>query len=139
MEPKAVVRPFYESCLTVTPGGDPARVAIVFGELLAEGFRSINAAETKGKEQLTKQVQAFWAMVPDLRWQIDEMLQDGNRVIVRSTATGTPRGTFMGMPVDGTRSFRIMTIDLHTVVGNQITEVYHLEEWTTAMRQLRGG
>jgi predicted ester cyclase len=139
MDPKTVVRPFYEKCLTVTPGGNPAQVASVLNEVLADDFKSINAAETKTKQALIGQIQFFWKLVPDLTWRIEEMLQDGNRVVVRSTATGTPKGEFFGMPVDGTRSFRIMTIDIHTVVNGRVTEVYHLEEWPTAMKQLKGG
>jgi predicted ester cyclase len=138
MDFKRVVRPFYEQCLTVTPGGDPGKVATILGELLASDFKSINAAETKSKQALIGQIQYFWKLVPDLTWRIDELLQDGDRVVVRGTATGTPKGEFFGVPADGTRSFRIMSIDIHTVVGGQITQVYHLEEWTTALRQLKG-
>ena len=80
----------------------------------------------------------FWKLIPDLRWEIQETLQDGNRVVVRSIATGTPNGDFMGLPTNGTRSFRIMTIDIHTVVDGRVSQVWHLEDWATAMRQLRG-
>jgi len=135
---KPLVRTFYDSCLTVStrPGGDPARV---MGELLADDFQSINVAETKGKPQLIGQVQFFWKLIPDLVWAPQELLQDGNKVVVRSLATGSPRGEFMGLTLDGTRSFRIMTIDIHTVVNRRITQVHHLEEWTTAIKQLKAG
>lgn len=43
----------------------------------------------------------------------------------------------MGIPCDGTKSFGIMTIDIHTVENGQIKKVHHLEEWTTAMMQLK--
>lgn len=131
---KEVVKPFYTECLTVNQQTD---AAAVMGRLLAEEFQSINAAETKGKAQLTGQVQFFWKLIPDLKWEIQEMLQDGNRVIVRCIASGSPKGEFMGLTLDGTKSFRIMSIDIHTVENGQITQVYHLEEWTTAIRQLK--
>lgn len=66
------------------------------------------------------------------------MYQDGNTVIVRSMASGTPNGNFMGLPTDGSKSFRIMTIDIHTVENGQIAKVYHLEDWATSMQQLKG-
>jgi predicted ester cyclase len=138
MELSKIVRPFYDTCLTVTAGGDPSHVASVLDALLADDFRSINSAETKSKQQLIGQVQFFWKIVPDLAWRIDEMLEVGSRVVVRSTATGSPRGEFMGIPVDGSRTFRVMTIDIHTVIEGRIREVHHVEEWATAMRQLRG-
>jgi hypothetical protein len=31
-----------------------------------------------------------------------------------------------------------MTIDIHTLVGRRIVQVHHLEEWTTAIKQLKG-
>jgi predicted ester cyclase len=65
------------------------------------------------------------------------MLRVGNRVIVRSIATGTPNGDFMGLPTDGSKSFKIMTIDIHTVENGQLVQVYHLEDWPTAMQELK--
>ncbi len=61
----------------------------------------------------------------------------GNRIIVRSEATGTPAGDFMGVPHAG-RSFRIMTIDIHTVAGGKLVRADHIEDWASAIRQLRG-
>ncbi len=43
----------------------------------------------------------------------------------------------MGLPTGGKRSFRIMTIDIHTVDHRRIRSVHHLEDWATAVRQLR--
>lgn len=131
---KELVRPFYTKCLTVN---GEANVAEIMGALLADNFQSTNSAETKGKAQLTGQVQGFWKMIPNLKWEPQEILQDGNRVVVRSLASGNPVGNFMGIDCDGSKAFSIMTIDIHTVENNQIVQVYHLEEWTTGMKQLK--
>lgn len=135
MNPKDVVRPFYTECLTVNPRSD---AAAVMNELLADDFQSLNEVETKTKAQLIGQIQYFWKLVPDLRWNIEEMLQDGDKVIVRSIASGSPKGDFMGIPLDGTRSFRIMTIDIHTVENGRVKRVHHLEDWASAIKQLKG-
>ncbi len=131
---KEIVKPFYTKCLTVNT---EANVAEIMGKLLADDFQSITVAETKGKAQLTGQVQGFWKLIPNLKWEIQEMLQDGNRVVVRSLASGNPKGNFMGIELDGSKAFKIMTIDIHTVENNQLKSVYHLEEWTTGMKQLK--
>jgi steroid delta-isomerase-like uncharacterized protein len=131
---KEVVKPLYTDAFTVNKKADPSAV---MGKLLAENFQSIGA-DTKNKAQLIGQIQFFWKLVPDLKWDVQEMLQDGNRVIVRSIASGTPKGDFMGLPTDGSRSFKITTIDIHTVENNQIRSVHHLEDWATAMKQLKG-
>ena len=132
---KSIVTKFYTHCLTVNPSTD---LAAEMGSLLADDFQSINAAETKGKAQLTGQMQFFWKLIPDLKWEIQEILQDGNKVVVRGIASGSPKGDFMGLALDGTKSFRIMSIDIHTVAAGQIKQVYHLEEWMTAIKQLKG-
>ena len=51
-------------------------------------------------------------------------------------ASGTPNGDFMGVKADGTKSFKTMTIDIHTVENGQVVEVHHLEDWGTAIKQL---
>ncbi len=131
---KTTVKAFYTDCLTVNNHTD---VAKVMGNLLADDFQSINAKETKGKAQLIGQIQFFWKLVPDLKWEPQEILQDGNRVIVRSTFSGTPKGDFMGLPTDGSKSFKAMSIDIHTVENGKVKTVYHLEEWPTVMAQLK--
>jgi hypothetical protein len=42
------------------------------------------------------------------------------------------------VPTDGRRSFRMMTIDIHEVASGRIRKVHHLEDWPTALKQLRG-
>jgi steroid delta-isomerase-like uncharacterized protein len=134
VDPKEVVKPFYTKCLTVNP---ETNVADLLGKLLADDFQSTGSVDSKNKAQLIDQLQFFWKIIPDMKWEIQEMLQDGNKVIVRSLATGSPRGDFMGLPTDGSKSFKIMSIDIHTVKGGRVVHSYHLEDWMAAMMQLR--
>jgi predicted ester cyclase len=73
--------------------------------------------------------------VPDLKWEIKEVLVSGNQVTVRGEATGTPAGEFMGAPHSG-KSFRLMSIDVHTLEGGKMVRSYHIEDWIGAVRQL---
>lgn len=132
---KDLVKAFYTDCLTVN---NHANAASVMGDLLAEDFQSINAKETKGKTVMIGQIQYFWKLIPDLKWVPQEILQDGNKIIVRSVFSGSPKGDFMGLTLDGTKSFSSMSIDIHTIENGQIKMVYHQEEWTTAIAQLKG-
>ncbi|MEI7720284.1 MAG: ester cyclase [bacterium] len=131
---KEILEKFYKKALTVNAGGNPADV---LGEILSDDFVSNGSVETKTKEQLIGQVGFFWKLIPDLAWEPQEMLHEGNRSVVRSIASGTPNGDFMGTPTDGTKSFKIMTIDMHTIVNGKVASVHHLEDWGTAMKQLK--
>jgi hypothetical protein len=42
----------------------------------------------------------------------------------------------MGMELEGSRSFRIDTIDIHEVENGKIARGHHLDDWETAMKQL---
>ena len=76
--------------------------------------------------------------LPDIKWEIKEVLIAGDRIIVRGEASGTPSGTFRGTPASG-KSFKIMSIDVHTIEDGKIKRSYHVEDWAGAMRQVSGG
>jgi predicted ester cyclase len=73
--------------------------------------------------------------IPDLKWEIREVLVSGNRVIVRGEATGTPAAELMGAPTNG-KSFKLMSLDVHTLEGGKIARTYHVEDWQGAFRQV---
>ena len=73
--------------------------------------------------------------VPDLKWEIKEILVSGNQVTVRGEAIGTPAGEFMGAPHTG-KSFKLMSIDVHTLEGGKMVRSYHIEDWLSAVRQI---
>ena len=64
------------------------------------------------------------------------MLVTGDRVIVRGEITGTPAGELFGVPYTG-KSFRIMAIDIQTMKDGKIAKTYHMENWLSALGQLR--
>ena len=126
---------FYQKALTVNTETTPAEV---MNPILADNFVSYGSVDNKGKEQLIGQLGFFWKLIPDLKWEPQDIINEGNKYVVRSKATGTPNGDFMGLPTDGSKSFNIMTIDIHKIEDGKIVEVHHLEDWGTAMKQLKG-
>lgn len=132
---KEALTAFYRKALTVNTETTPADV---LSKILADNFTSYGSVDSKDKATLTGQVGFFWKLIPDLKWEPQEMINEGNKYVVRSIASGSPKGDFMGLPTDGTKSFKIMTIDVHTVENGIIKSVHHLEDWGTAMKQLKG-
>ncbi len=128
------VTAFYNKCLTVNTDTDLLEELY---NLLDDDFQSINAKETKSKAQLMNQIAAFWKIIPNLKWEIKELLNIDDKVVVRSEFSGTPIGSLFGLTLDGSKSFKTMAIDIHTVKNGQITNVYHCEEWPTAIEQLK--
>src|SRR5262249_28160089 len=128
----AVVAPFYDG-LNAAPRKD---VAGVLRQATAPDWVSCGANDVCGaREQVIAAIAGRHKAIPDLKWEIKEVLVAGNRVTVRGEATGTPAGEFMGMPHGG-KSFKLMSIDVHTIEGGKIVRSYHIEDWLGAVRQL---
>ncbi len=134
MTNKEALLAFYEKALTVNSVTKPEEI---LEKILADGFISNGSVESKNKAQLQGQLGYFWKLIPDLKWIPQDIMNEGNKFIVRSIATGSPSGEFMGTPTDGSKSFEIMTIDIHTIQNGKVQEVYHLEDWGTAIKQLK--
>ena len=131
---KEALLAFYKKALTVNT---ESTSTAVLTEILADDFISYGSVESKGKPQLIGQVEFFWKLIPNLKWEPQDIINEGNKYVVRSIASGTPNGDFMGLPTDGSKSFEIMTIDFHTVIDGKLISVHHLEDWGTAMKQLK--
>ena len=140
-------------CARAETSADAARAAV------APFYQALNAEFAKDSPDLVKQATApEWVScrsnegcnsrneviagigaqlksVPDLKWQIKDVLVSGDQVIVRGEATGTPAGEFFGAPHTG-KSFKIMSIDVHTLRDGKMVRSYHIEDWIGAVRQL---
>lgn len=126
------VAPFYE--MLNKPATKDLK-ALAEGSMAAD-WRSYSGDKVfKGREDFVAQVTGFGKLIPDLAWDIKEVLVAGDRVIVRSEASGTPQGPLFGVAPGG-KSFQIMTIDVHTVHDGKLITAHHVEDWAGAIRQL---
>jgi predicted ester cyclase len=129
---RAIVAPFYDA-LNAAPGKDAADI---LKGVTAPAWVSCGANDVCGaREQVIAAIGSRLKAIPDLKWEIREVLVSGDRVIVRGEASGTPAGEFMGVPHGG-KSFKLMSIDVHTIEGGKLIRSYHLEDWMGALRQL---
>lgn len=127
-----VVKSFYADLLTTPADVTPELVRSV----VAEDWESTPTPRGgPGAQGMYDTLKGFGAVIPDLTWEPQEILQDGDTYIVRSIARGTPTAPFLGVDPNG-KSFEIMSIDIHTVVDGRLQRSYHIEEWLTAQAQL---
>ncbi len=131
---KKVVQVFYD--LLSNPSSETHAKA--FKDVAAENWESIGnySGVNKTRDKFLGQVGGFGKLIPDLNWKVEQIIQEGNQIVVRSRATGTPAGPFFGVDGKG-KSFDILTIDIHTVENGKIVRSYHVEDWAGALGQLR--
>jgi len=129
---RAAVAPFYKA-LNAASAADSAEL---IRQATAPGWVSCRGNEAcNSRDEVIAGVAARLKSVPDLTWEIKHVLVAGNMVTVRGEATGTPSGEFFGAPHTG-KSFKIMSIDVHTIDGGKMIRSYHIEDWIGAVRQL---
>ncbi|MBX2868006.1 MAG: ester cyclase [Acidiferrobacterales bacterium] len=130
---KQVVQTFYD--LLSNPASEEHVAA--FKNIAADDWESIGnySGVNKNTDKFLGQVGGFGKLIPDLNWNVQQMIQEGNQIVVRSRATGTPAGPLFGVDGKG-KGFDILTIDIHTVESGKIVRSYHVEDWAGALRQL---
>lgn len=131
---RALIAPFYDALNT--PSSRDVRALV---ESVADpDWRSFSGeGVSKGREEFIQQVMGFGKAIPNLCWDVRQVITDGEHIVVRSEARGTPAGDFMGVPHGG-RSFAVMAIDVHTVSNGRLIRAHHVEDWASALRQLKG-
>jgi steroid delta-isomerase-like uncharacterized protein len=60
-----------------------------------------NPAGWHGQEGIRQAVSTYRAAYPDLHFAIEDMVAEGDKVVLRWTGTGTHKGTLMGIPPTG--------------------------------------
>ncbi|MEV7200353.1 ester cyclase [Streptomyces griseoluteus] len=75
--------------------------------------------------------------VPDLRWQLEELLVDGDRLAARLVNTGTPVQEWLGVPPTGA-SFEIAEYAVYQVRDGRFVHMAALRDAAGLRRQLTG-
>lgn len=88
------------------------------------------------RDQLTELFKGLGQAIPDLKWEVKDIKVIRDQVIVRGEATGTPTGDFWGQSPTG-KAFKTMAIDVFTVRNGKLATAYHVENWMTALQQLK--
>jgi steroid delta-isomerase-like uncharacterized protein len=109
----------------------------VISELLAEDFveHETMPGAPEGREAVTWFVTTFRSAVPDLRVEVDDLIVEGDKLVARSTWSGTQEGELFGMPATGKR-FAMNVIDIVRFDGDRAVEHWGVSDVAGMMQQL---
>jgi steroid delta-isomerase-like uncharacterized protein len=117
---KAQVRRGYEE-------GFHQRNLAVFDELMASDYVwHIASTTVQGREPAKQLISRFLTAFPDGRYTIEDMIAEGDRVVVRQTFRGTHRGDFLGMAPTG-KQVTVTEMEIFRIANGQA-----VENWTSS-------
>lgn len=96
----------------------------------------VNPGQEQGRDGFKAFIPLVHQSIKDLNWQIEEMVEEDNVIVVRSTFSGTHVGPLLG--VEGTgKSFTTKAIDVHHFnEDGMVYKTYHVEDWIAFLAQV---
>lgn len=92
-------------------------------------------AVPRGPEAIKEHVAGWITSFPDLRFSIEQMLSEGDRVVTQLLMEGTHQGAWLGIPPSG-KKIHIRMFTVHRVVQGKIVEDWVLVESLGFFQQL---
>jgi steroid delta-isomerase-like uncharacterized protein len=114
---RAEVEAFADLYIEVYNSHDLSR----FDEVMTPEALNYNPLGVMTVEELTATMEGFYAAFPDLEYQLEDVVIDGDEVVIEYTYTGTHLGPLMGVPATG------------TVVHGRGLEVHEFEDGRIAL------
>lgn len=125
---KAIVRRLFEEVMK----GNLA----VADELIAEEYAQHSVfGIPNGREAFKQFFMAFAGAVPDAHFDVEDVIAEGDKVVIRLTVTGTQTGALQGIPPTG-KKFSMKGIDIFRVVDGKIVEHWDAVDQFGMLQQL---
>jgi hypothetical protein len=130
---KAIVRRFHDAANT----GDAELISRTIDELVQPDalIRTPLPLQATGAEALKEVFGRLHHVYSDLHVTIEDLIEDGDKIVSRNTVTGTQRSDYMGVPPTG-KSVRYDEIFIFRFAGGRIAETWGVVDVFAQMRQL---
>ena len=129
-ENKAVVRRYYDEVLN-------GRNIDVIDALAVEDYVEHDPfpGQGNGRQDLKARAKLILDAFNPVRFTLEQVIAEEDKVVVRWSQTATQSGSFMGIPPTG-KEFTIAGIDIHAVRGGRMAEHWHVVDQLALMQQL---
>ena len=105
-------------------------------ELYAENYVDHSfGPQPAGREQLKQFIAMFRAAFPDMVYDLQQMVAEGDRIASRDTVRATHTGDFMGIPATG-KPVAVSAMHFLRFEGGKIAEHWGITDTMSLMRQL---
>jgi steroid delta-isomerase-like uncharacterized protein len=130
---KATLRRFCDAMSS----GDAARIAETIDELVDPDalIRTPLPIQATGAQALKEVFARLHRAYPDLYITVEDVIEEGDKVVGRNTVTGTHQGEYMGLQPTG-RSVTYNEIFIFRFTGGRIAETWGVVDVLSQLKQL---
>ena len=130
---KATVRRFHDATTT----GDAELISQTIDELVEPDavIHTPLPIEATGAQLLKEVFARLHRAFPDLHITIEDLIEEGDKVVSRNMVTGTHQGEYMGIPPTG-KSVTYNEIFILRFTGGRIAETWGVVDVFSQMKQL---
>ena len=89
----------------------------------------------KGFEGYTRVLDMMRGAMPDVHWIVEEMIADGDKVMIRYTMTGTQTNPLMAIPPTG-KKINVTAMNIYEFKDGKIVREHGLPDMFSLMIQL---
>jgi steroid delta-isomerase-like uncharacterized protein len=130
---KATIRRFHDAGNT----GDQELLSRTIDELVAPDalIRTPLPIQATGAQALKEVFNRLHHVYPDLQVRVEELIEEGDKVVSRNTVTGTHRGEYMGLAPTG-KSVTYNEIFIFRFANDRIVETWGVVDVLSQIKQL---
>ncbi len=127
---KTVVRRYYEEVL------NRGHIAVL-DELATDDYVENDPFPNQGngRDDLKARVSTLLTAFSPCTFTIEDVVAEGDRVVVRWRSSGNHSGDFLGMPPTN-HDYTITGIDIHRLSGGRVAEHWHVVDQLSQLQQL---
>jgi steroid delta-isomerase-like uncharacterized protein len=129
---KAAFRRFHDA---FARSGDTEFISKMFDEIVEPDVQNHNPVEATGADVLKDVFARLHRAFPDLHVTVEDMIEEGDKVVGRNTVAGTHQGEYMGLPATG-KSITYNEIIIFRFANGRIAETWGVVDLFSQMKQL---
>jgi predicted ester cyclase len=120
----------------VMNSGDAELIARTVDEIFEPDVKQHDPFEATGRQALKDMVFGrLYRAFPDLRVTVEDLIEEGDKLVEKDLVSGTHRGEFNGLPPTG-RSVSYHEIFIMRFVNGRIAEIWGVVDIFSQMKQL---
>jgi steroid delta-isomerase-like uncharacterized protein len=99
-------------------------------------YHGLGGMTSQSPQGFMDAIKGFHAAIPDLKSEIIDMVEEGDRLVVRFNFTGTHEGEFLGFPASGA-ALHFEGMIMRRFEQNKIAEDWDYFDFPTVVKQIQ--